>query len=70
MRKLTEPQAHAGRAAVIDGRYPDGMQARCAWCRRVSSVREGKLMDVRPSGDGPTRAFKCHRCLGRKQSAA
>ena len=63
MRKLTEPQAHRGRVAVIEGNFPEGMQARCAWCSTVQSVEEGELMSIARRGGGATRVFKCGKCL-------
>jgi hypothetical protein len=46
MRKLTEPQAHRGRVAIIEGRFPEGMQARCAWCGKVDEVAEGEMVST------------------------
>lgn len=63
MRRLTESQAHKGRAALIDGEYPDGMQARCARCERVRAIAEGELFKVRPHAEGPQRVFVCSECV-------
>ncbi len=62
MRKLTEPEAHRGRTALIDGRFPQDMQARCAWCRRVDAVGEGAFVTVDVPGTGHTRMFRCSSC--------
>ena len=63
MRKLTEPQAHRGRVAVIEGNFPEGMQARCAWCGNVQGVEDGQLISPSLRGGGATRLFKCGKCL-------
>ena len=63
MRKLTEPQAHRGRVAVIEGNFPEGMQARCAWCGDVQAVEEGQMLDTIRRGPGATHLFKCSKCL-------
>lgn len=63
MRRLTESQAHKARAALIDGEYPEGMQARCARCERVRAIAEGEIFDVSRSTEGPTRVFVCTGCV-------
>ncbi len=70
MRKLTEPQAHRGRVAVIEGRYPEGMQARCVWCREVKDVNEGELVTAMTKGVGATHLFRCGDCLEEREGAA
>lgn len=70
MRKLTEPQAHRARAAIIEGRYPEGMKARCARCSKVAPVAEGKLVDVPRRATGPARAFLCPDCLEQRRGSA
>lgn len=70
MRKLTEPQAHRGRVAVIDGEYPEGMKARCAWCGNVQPVDEGELVASRTKGDGPSRLYMCSDCLDERREGA
>ncbi len=62
MRKLTEPQAHRGRVAIIEGNYPEGMQARCAWCRKVAAVEEGQFVETEPHASGASRLFRCADC--------
>jgi hypothetical protein len=71
MRRLTEPQAHRGRVDVIEGRFPPGMQSRCAWCGAITEVEKGAFVDVKRSADGAAKAFKCPDCLrGQDESAA
>ena len=70
MRKLTEPQAHRGRVAVIDGHFPEGMRARCAWCRNVYPVAEGELVTSTPRGGGATRIFRCSECADAEREGA
>ena len=70
MRKLTEPQAHRGRVAVIDGNFPEGMQARCAWCTRIEQIVEGEMVSVRTGGNGATRMFRCSECLAEQSEGA
>ncbi len=70
MRKLTEPQAHRGRVAVIEGNFPEGMQARCAWCQRIEAVVEGEMMSVTRGGSGATRMFRCSECLAEESEGA
>ncbi len=69
VRKLTEPQAHRGRVAIIEGNFPEGMQARCAWCRDVAPVNEGEFVVSTRPGNGPSRLFRCSDC-SEKESAA
>jgi hypothetical protein len=70
MRKLTEPQAHRARAAIIDGNYPKDLQARCGWCRSVLPVKKGEFVDLPRKGAGPSRAFKCSDCIARERGSA
>ena len=70
MRKLTEPQAHRGRVAVIDGNFPEGMQARCAWCGQIEEIVEGEMVSARAGASGATRMFKCSRCLTEESEGA
>jgi hypothetical protein len=70
MRKLTEPQAHRGRVAVIDGNFPEGMQARCAWCRQIQAIVEGEMVSVRAGASGATRMFKCSDCVAEENEGA
>lgn len=70
MRKLTEPQAHRGRVAVIDGNFPEGMQARCAWCREIQPIEEGEMVSSQGRGSGATRMFKCSECLTEESEGA
>lgn len=71
MRKLTEPQAHRGRVAVIEGDFPEGMRARCAWCQTIESVEEGQMIASAHRGAGPTRIFRCSKCAsGEREGAA
>jgi hypothetical protein len=70
MRKLTEPQAHRGRVAVIDGNFPEGMRARCAWCRRIEPIIEGEMVSAHTGGNGATRMFKCSGCLTEENEGA
>ena len=70
MRRPTEPEAHRARAALIDGRVPPEMQARCAYCRQVSTASEGKFVVVEVPGTGHTRMFRCASCGAARDSAA
>jgi DNA-directed RNA polymerase subunit RPC12/RpoP len=70
VRKLTEPQAHRGRVAIIEGRFPEGMQARCAWCGKVALVEEGEMRDTSRHASGPARVFRCADCSSKEESAA
>lgn len=70
MRKISEPEAHRGRIAVIEGQYPDGMQARCAWCARVEEVQNGQFCTVKKTGEGPAKLYKCSQCLEDESSSA
>lgn len=62
MRKLTEPQAHRGRVDIIEGRFPPGMQSRCAWCEAVVAIEEGEFVEVKRSTQGAARIFRCNDC--------
>jgi hypothetical protein len=55
---------------VIEGRFPPGMQSRCAWCRSVVPVEEGKFVEVDRSAMGPSRLFRCSSCADSESSAA
>ena len=71
MRRLSDPEAHRGRTALIDGKYPEGMKGRCSICSKVSSIEEGKMVDAPRSSRGPARAFVCAGCLSdRSEDAA
>jgi hypothetical protein len=68
MRKISDPEAHNARTDIIEGRFPPGMSARCAWCGKVKPVHEGEFKEVKAWGTGPSKAFKCSSC--REDSAA
>ncbi|MDQ4145457.1 MAG: hypothetical protein M3198_17290 [Actinomycetota bacterium] len=71
MRKLTEPQAHRGRVAVIEGNFPEGMRARCAWCQTIEPVEQGQMLASVHRGAGPTRLYRCSKCVdGEREGAA
>jgi hypothetical protein len=70
MRRLTEPEAHRARAAIIEGEFPEGMTARCAWCRKVAAVAEGRFVTVNVPGTGATSMFRCSECLGGERQGA
>ncbi len=70
MRRLTEPEAHRARAAIIEGEFPEGMNARCAWCRKVGAVAAGEFVTVDIPGTGATRVFRCGSCVSERNSAA
>ncbi|MEA2476558.1 MAG: hypothetical protein QOF16_1675 [Actinomycetota bacterium] len=70
MRKLSEPEAHRARTAIINGDYPEGMQARCGWCREVRSVDEGSFVDAARPGVGAARVFRCGECERDEESNA
>ncbi len=70
MRRLTEPEAHRARTAIIEGQFPQDMQARCAWCRRVETVGEGRFVAVEVPGTGHTQMFKCSSCLKEGEGSA
>ena len=71
MRRLTEPEAHRARAAIIEGDYPEGMTARCAWCRKIAAVSTGRFVSVHVPGTGATSVFKCPDCLdGEREGVA
>lgn len=67
MRRLTEPEAHRARAAIIEGNFPEGMSARCVHCRAVKPVDEGDFVTVKVSGTGHMKMFKCAECLDERQ---
>lgn len=62
MRRPTEPEAHRARVSVIEGEYPEGMRARCAWCGNIREVARGAFVDLPRRGDGPSKAFRCGEC--------
>ncbi len=62
MRKISDPEAHSARTDIIEGRFPEGMSARCSWCRKVKPVAKGDFVAVRGWGTGPSRVFKCSDC--------
>jgi hypothetical protein len=70
MRRLTEPEAHRARAAIIEGEFPEGMNARCAWCRKVAAVSGGRFVTVNVPGTGATSMFRCSDCLGGERQGA
>ena len=70
MRKLTEPQAHRGRVAVIEGNFPEGMRARCAWCQTIEEVEQGQMLAAEHRGSGPTRLYRCSKCLDEEREGA
>ena len=64
MRRPTDAEAHRARSALIEGRYPDGMQARCASCGKVRSIAEGEMRDTGQSpSTGAQRYFVCAECV-------
>ncbi len=65
MRRLSEPQAHRGRVDVIEGRFPEGMKSRCAWCGSVVEVTEGEFVETKRSAVGASRLFRCNECSDR-----
>ena len=70
MRRLRETEAHAARAALIEGQYPKGMQARCSFCARVEPVESGEMIEVNPTGLGPTKVFRCSACSETREDSA
>ena len=70
MRKITEPQAHRARAALVEGAYPEDMKARCAACGKVGAVSEGSLMRARKQTPGATGFFVCGGCADKVGAAA
>jgi uncharacterized protein YlaI len=56
--------------AVIEGDFPEGMTARCAWCRRIEQVAEGEMIAARRPGSGAMRLFKCSDCQEREREGA
>lgn len=70
MRKLTEPEAHRARAAIIEGNFPEGMHARCAWCRKVAPAGEGEFLDIKVPGTGATKVFRCSDCRDQRSDSA
>jgi hypothetical protein len=70
MRRLSDPEAHRARTDLLEGRFPEDMRARCAWCRSVRPAREGRFVEVNVPGTGHTSMFKCSTCLEQAGSAA
>ena len=71
MRKPTQPEAHRGRVALLEGRFPEGMKTRCSWCREIREVQEGSFVSVTEGrGGAETRFFKCDKCGGGKSQTA
>lgn len=70
MRKLSEPEAHRARTAIIKGDYPEGMQARCGWCGEVRAIEEGSFVDAARPGVGAARVFRCEACVQDQESSA
>jgi hypothetical protein len=54
--------------AIIEGRFPEGMTARCSWCGTVQLANDGEFLAIRIPGTGPSRVFRCGSC--RDESAA
>lgn len=69
MRKIKETEAHKARTAIIEGDFPEGMKARCAWCGRVREVSQGEFVDSSLLAAGPGKVFRCAEC-GNRESAA
>jgi hypothetical protein len=70
MRKIKETEAHRARTAILEGRFPEGMQARCAWCGKVGKVGEGEFVDRQITAAGPGKVFKCSECRQEEGTAA
>ena len=70
MRRLSDSEAHRARTDLLEGRIPEDMQARCAWCRNVRPARAGAFVSVNVPGTGHTSMFKCSECQERHDSAA
>ena len=70
MRRLSEPEAHRGRVAVIQGEYPEGMRARCGGCEKVFDIADGSLVEIKGRGSQATRIFLCASCLERTNADA
>jgi hypothetical protein len=70
MRRLSDPEAHRARTDLVEGRFPEGMNARCAWCRKVKPARDGDFVAVNVPGTGSTSMFKCSSCREEHDSAA
>jgi hypothetical protein len=70
MRKLSDPEAHRARTALVEGRFPEDMHARCAWCRDVHPAREGRFIEVNVPGTGQTSMFQCSDCDHERKGAA
>jgi hypothetical protein len=65
MRRLTDPEAHRQRVDVIEGRYPEGLKARCSVCESVAEINEGAMYEITPSALGPSRVFLCSDCAAK-----
>jgi hypothetical protein len=70
MRRLSDPEAHRARTALVEGRFPEDMNARCAWCRKVRPARDGAFVEVRIPGTGHTSMFRCAECERESRGAA
>ena len=70
MRKLSDPEAHRARTDLVEGRFPEDMNARCAWCRNVRPARAGEFIEVNVPGTGHTSMFRCADCAQERQGAA
>ena len=70
MRRPTEAEAHRARSRLIDGEYPEDMQARCALCATVAPISQGRMVELKVRSDGPARVFLCRACAERLSTAA
>ena len=70
MRKPTEPESHRARVDLIEGRYPEGMRSRCALCKSVRDVTDGRFVTGNVTGTGPTQLFVCSSCWDKRADAA
>ncbi len=70
MRKPTEPESHRARIDLIEGRYPEGMRSRCAVCKTVTEVTDGRFVTGNDVGTGPTQLFVCSDCWSKLSEAA
>ncbi len=62
MRRIRGPEAHSARMALIEGRFPAGMNARCSMCSEIRPVAEGEFVEIRLPGTGHTQVFRCADC--------
>lgn len=70
MRRLTEPQAHRQRIEILEGRYPEGLKARCAKCERVTEANGGRFVVPKGNPFGTVQVFICSDCLEEAASTA